>query len=133
MIAQGILDHGYFSKLSGADTKPNEADYLMNLILSLLAECCTDERVPIVISRLIINSLTFKVSHNELDLELPKHQEWAMEIFDTIRSDLIQDYIKVLKLGDRISEDILVSTIKKHIDKGKYNDGALMIVRYGFN
>ena len=54
------------------------------------------------------------------------------EVFDKIRADLIPDYISKMKLSARVDENVLLNVAKKQLDNGKFNDAALMIVRYKF-
>lgn len=69
---------------------------------------------------------------DRIQLESPKHQDWAMSMFDQIRADLIPDFIGKLKLAQRVDDQVLLNVAKKQLDKGKYNDAALIIVRYKF-
>lgn len=69
---------------------------------------------------------------DRITLELPKHQDWAMSIFDQIRADLIPDFIGKLKLANRIDDTVLLNVAKKQLENGKFNDAALIIVRYKF-
>ena len=55
-----------------------------------------------------------------------------MKMFESIRSELIPDFISKLKLGDLVNEEVLLSVTSKHLKNNKFNDAALMIVRYKF-
>lgn len=74
-----------------------------------------------------------KLLDNEIKLEVPRHQQWAMHIFHKIRSDLIPDYIGKLKIAEHVNESVLLEVTKKQLSNHKYNDAALMIVRYKFH
>lgn len=43
----------------------------------------------------------------------PRHQNWAIDIFDKIRSDLVPDFITKLKLTTLITPEILIDITKK--------------------
>jgi len=79
----------------------------------LLEHCCTNDRIQNIIPRVIMNNLAIKLSQNEMKMELPRHQMWAMQIFHKIRSDLVPDYISKLQLGNLVTEDLLVDCAKK--------------------
>ena len=53
-------------------------------------------------------------------------------MFDKLRADLIPDFISKLKLSDLVNEDVLLNVTKKQLDNRKYNDAALMMIRYKF-
>mmetsp|Transcript_22294 Transcript_22294/g.34489 ORF Transcript_22294/g.34489 Transcript_22294/m.34489 type:complete len:189 (+) Transcript_22294:418-984(+) len=100
----------------------------------MLAACCdAEERVSNLFPRVILNCLAFKIENEEIALTLPRHQEWALTLFDCIRSELITDFIRVFKLSELVTEELLLSTVRKQLAKGKINDCALMIVKYSFH
>ena len=74
-----------------------------------------------------------KLLDDEIKLEVPRHQQWAMHIFHRVRSDLIPDFIGKLKIGSLVNESVLLDVTKKQLQCHKYNDAALMIVRYKFH
>ena len=69
-MSQCIFDYGVF-QLDELDKNenPNEHDYILHLTFGLLIECCQNEKVPPIISRILLNNLTLKLSCNELVLE----------------------------------------------------------------
>lgn len=46
---------------------------------------------------------------------------------------MIPDFIRTFELDDLITEELLLATAKKQITKHKYNEGALMIIKYKFH
>lgn len=56
-----------------------------------------------------------------------------MHIFHRIRSDLIPDFISKMKIAELVNESVLLEVTKKQLSNHKYNDAALMIVRYKFH
>lgn len=50
---------------------------------------------------------------DRVKLETPKHQDWALSIFDKIRADLIPDFISKLKISARVDENVLLNVAKK--------------------
>lgn len=111
---------------------PTESDYIFHLSLGLLAECCMNDDVNAIIPRIILNNLAIKINCDEVQLEIPKHQDWALKIFGNLRADLIPDFITKMKLSDKVDEEVLLNVTKKQLDNHKYNDAALMMVRYKF-
>ena len=45
---------------------------------------------------------------------------------------MIPDFIGKLKLAARIDDGVLLNVAKKQLENGKFNDAALIIVRYKF-
>lgn len=43
----------------------------------------------------------------QVTMSIPLHQQWAMSIFDKIRSDLVPDFTTKLKLGNLVTEELL--------------------------
>lgn len=80
--------------------------------LCLLASCCSNSDIAAIIPRIILNNIAIMIDER-ITLELPKHQDWAMSIFDQIRADLIPDFIGKLKLAKRIDEKVLLDVAKK--------------------
>lgn len=56
-----------------------------------------------------------------------------MEIFVSIRSDLVPDFITKMKINHLITPEILLEITKKQYTQHRYNDASLMIVRYKFH
>ena len=110
---------------------PTETDYILHMSLGLLANCCSNSEINAIIPRIILNIIAMMMN-DRLKLEDPKHQDWALSIFDKIRADLIPDFISKLKISARVDENVLLNVAKKQLDNGKFNDAALMIVRYKF-
>ena len=48
-------------------------------------------------------------------MQLPLHQEWAMDIFDKIRSDLVPDYVIKLKVSHMVTVELLIEITHKQI------------------
>ena len=59
---------------------------------------------------MILNNLDISMREDSMEphLETPKHQEWALEIFSYMRSELLQQLIKVFKLHERVTPDMLL-------------------------
>ena len=134
-MSQCIVDFGMFkdTALQNPEDRPNEHDYLLHLVLSLLVETCSNERTPTILPRIILNNLAMKLSDGEIKLQAPRHQQWALHIFHKIRSDLIPDFIGKLKVNHLVNESVLLDVTRKQLECRKYNDAALMIVRYKFH
>lgn len=110
---------------------PTESDYIIHLSLCLLASCCSNSDISAIIPRIILNNIAIMFD-DRIKLESPKHQDWAMSIFHQIRADLIPDFIGKFQLTNRIDDTVLLNVAKKQLENGKFNDAALIIVRYKF-
>jgi hypothetical protein len=78
----------------------------------MLASCCSNSDVSAIIPRIILNNIAIMID-DRIKLEAPKHQDWAMSIFDQIRADLIPDFIGKLQLANRIDDTVLLNVAKK--------------------
>lgn len=128
-----ITNFGHFSHLVKEQTMPSESDYILHLSFCLLRECCLHERIPAIIPRMLLNNIAIKVCTEELEFVVPRHQQWALEIFDCIRSDLVPDFITKLKIQHLITPQILLEITQKQFSQNRFNDASLMIVRYKFH
>jgi hypothetical protein len=108
-------------------------DYLVHFSLNLLAVTCMDLNVKNIIPRVILNNMTMMLNSKEVSLHTPRHQNWAIATFSSIRSDMIPDFIKTFQLGDLITNDLLLETSKSQVAKHKYKEAANMIIRYKFH
>ena len=75
---------------------PTKNDYVFHLFFKLLQHCCVNDRIQNIIPRVIMNNMAIKLSQKDIQMELPRHQTWAMQTFDKIRSDLVPDFIAKL-------------------------------------
>jgi hypothetical protein len=136
LMSQCILDHGIFADAVAAQNpeheRPTIHDYVLHLSLGLLVETCTGGDIPAIVPRIILNNLAIKLNSGEIVLEQPKHQQWGLHIFHRVRSDLIPDFIGKLKLGGLVNDNVLLDVTKRQLSNGKFNDAALMVVRYKF-
>lgn len=133
IMAMGVFDFGDFSYVSDLNASPNESDYIFHLSFKLLAACCANESIPIIIPRVLLNNLAIKMSTNELQMDPDRHPRWAMDVFAQIRSDLIPDFINKLNLSSNVTPEILVEIAQNQFKANRFNDCALMIVRYKFH
>lgn len=104
-MAQCVIDYGQFIDASeGEIGVPTEADYIVHFTFCALRECCQNLAVPAIIPRVLLNNLALKISTGELEIAIPRHHNWAMEIFASIKSDLVPDFISKLKIGHLITD-----------------------------
>jgi hypothetical protein len=78
ILMKCIKDFGLFKQPNESVCIPTKDDYLFHLTLKLLEYCCTNDRIQNIIPRVIMNNLAIKLSQNEMKMELPRHQIWAM-------------------------------------------------------
>ena len=93
ILAQCITDFGIFKALSEEKEKPTKNDYIFHLTFGLLKETCLSEKIPAIVPRIILNNLALKLMDGEIVMICPRHQNWAIDIFDKIRSDLVPNFI----------------------------------------
>lgn len=91
---------------------PTESDYIIHMSLCMLASCCSNSDINAIIPRIILNNIALMID-DRIQLESPKHQDWAMSMFDQIRADLIPDFIGKLKLATRVDDQVLLNVAKK--------------------
>ena len=109
IMASCIKDYGMFKNCAEIAGKiesvqiPTPDDYVFHMTFCLLKQCCLNEGIPAIIPRVLLNNLALKLVQNELEMSVPLHQNWAMDIFDTIRSDLVPDFITKLKINHLIT------------------------------
>ena len=66
-----------------------------------------------ILPRVMLNNLAIKLNEGEISISKPKHQDWALHVFDTIKSDLVPDYINKMELTSIVTEDLLLQIAKK--------------------
>jgi len=115
IMAQGIFNFGMFAHRSEQNIAPNESDYVIHLSFMILRECCLNDKVPSILPRILLNNIALKLGTQELEFRVPTHQNWALEIFDCIRSDLVPDFITKLKINQLITEQVLIDITKKQL------------------
>lgn len=86
----------------------SEDDYIVNLSLSLLEACSLNPRVPLMISRIILNNLTIQILEQEIDLS-EAHKQFAILKIPSIRADLLKEYLDKLKLNPLLDSNYLLS------------------------
>ena len=91
---------------------PTESDYILHMSLGMLTDCCQNSDVNAIIPRIILNNVALMIG-DRIELEAPKHQDWALSVFDKIRADLIPDFISKLKLSEQVDGQILLDVAKK--------------------
>ena len=133
IMSKCVFDFGDFSHVTGSEGKPNETDYVFHLSLKLLAACCANQSIPIIIPRVLLNNLAIQMSSDELEMDQERHPRWAMEVFCQVRSELIPDFITKLKLSSNVTPEILIEIAQNQFKANRFNDCALMIVRYKFH
>ena len=62
---------------------------------------------------MILNSFAIQLNDEAVKICLPRHQEWAMKIFENIKADLISDFIKHFSLQDIVTDALLLDIAKK--------------------
>ena len=64
-------------------------------------------------------------------MEIKKeHKDCAMDKLQSIRSDVIHDYVKHLKLN--VSSEYFLNLTQQYLESGRYVDAATCIVKFGF-
>lgn len=59
-----------------------------------------------------------------------EHQKYAIEKLLSIRSEIIHDFVKLLKL--QVSSDFFLNLSKSYLENSRYADAAANIMKYKF-
>ena len=111
MFGQCIRDYGMFKNEKGQS--PTIDDYIFHFTFGMLEACCLNEEIPTIIPRILLNNLAIKLIEKTISMAMPRHQDWSMEIFDRIRSDLVPDFINKMKIAHLVTEEYLINITKK--------------------
>jgi len=60
----------------------------------------------------------------------PEHQKYAMDKLQSIRSEVIHDYVKHLKL--QVSSEYFEGLTRQYLDNQRYVDAATCIMKFSF-
>ena len=104
----------------------------MTFLLNLMEATSENQLVPILISRIILNSLHAQIHDGEI-VWLPKHQDQAMAKMATIRVDMIFDYVQKMVLSARVDANYFRELTQKHMASQKYHEAALIITKFQFH
>ncbi len=104
-----------------------ESDFIVFFALNLLEACSKNPLVPTIICRIILNNLYIQVHEYEI-IWTEFHSEVAMAKVDSIRCELLFDYVK--KLGLEINESKIISVAQKQLEDFKYSDAAVLIYKF---
>ena len=74
-----------------------EDDYVFYFTIDLLEACSIRYNVPVLVIRIALNHLGFMIQDGAVTIK-PEHQKYAMDKLGAIRSEVIHDYVKHLKL-----------------------------------
>lgn len=67
ILAQCITDYGIFKNLKDdKPEKPTKDDYIFHFTFGLLQECCSLDKVPAIVPRIILNNLAIKMMDEEI-------------------------------------------------------------------
>ena len=107
-----ILNYGMFATTCVSDgkvsVKPNSNDYVIHFILGLLESSSLNQQISPIIPRVILNILAMKLNDGSIQLSVPMHQQWAMQVFPNIKADLISDFILKFSLQNLVTDDLLL-------------------------
>jgi hypothetical protein len=76
IMSMCIKDHGYFKGICDNPEEgklPNEHDYFLHLIFGLLIESCSNDSIPSLVPRIILNNLAINISEGKFVLQIPRH------------------------------------------------------------
>jgi hypothetical protein len=117
ILGMCVMDYGVFNAISETTgSLPTESDYNLHFSFNLLKACCLHDKIPPIIPRMLMNNIAIKLATNEIEFVTPRHQNWALQIFDSIRSDLVPDFISKLKINHLITPQILLDITQKQFN-----------------
>ena len=75
-----IKDHGYFKGICDDNPEemsqgklPNEHDYFLHFVFGLLIESCSNDSIPSLVPRIILNNLAINIQEGKFVLQKPRH------------------------------------------------------------
>ena len=77
IMSMCIKDHGYFKGICDNPEEgkfPNEHDYFLHFLFGLLIESCSNDNIPTLVPRIILNNLAISISEGKFVLQKPRHQ-----------------------------------------------------------
>jgi len=75
----------------------SEDDYIFHFAINLISACSLKFNVPVLVIRIALNHLNFLIQDGAVTIK-QQHQQFAMQKLGSIRSEVIHDYVKYLKL-----------------------------------
>ena len=102
----------------------SEDDFTFYFTINLLEACSVRYNVPVMVIRIALNHLGFMIQDGTLIIK-PEHQKYAMDKLGSIRSEVIHDYVKHLKL--QVSSEYFFDLTRQYLDASRYVDAATCI------
>lgn len=90
-----------------------------------------NEELTVIISRVLLNHLFHKMQEEEL-IFTQKHQELALSKIENIRTEMLFDYVNKMKLEAKVNPPFYKEITRKHLEKQKYHEAALIISKFKF-
>ena len=107
----------------------NDNDYQVRFILNLMEACCMKEDLSGIICRVLLNNLTNQIRDEEIVYNL-KHQDIAFTKLENIRTEMLFDFVEKMNLKERVTPDFYKEIAKKHLEKNRYHEAALIIHKF---
>jgi len=113
------------------ELEENANDYLVKFLLNLLEACCMNEELTVIICRILLNHLFHKMQEEEVIFK-EKHQGMAFSKIENIRTEMLFDYVNKMKLEQKVNLPFYKEITRKHLEKKKYHEAALIIHKFKF-
>jgi hypothetical protein len=114
------------------ELEQTENDYLIKFILNFMEACCLQEELSGIICRVLLNNIANQIRCEELKYTL-KHQDFAFTKLENIRTEILFDYVEKLQLKDRVTTEFYKEIAKKHLERDRYHEAALIIHKFSFH
>jgi hypothetical protein len=80
----------------------SEDDYIVNLTIKLIEATSQNDKVPVIIPRILLNNLFIQIQEKEIELT-SFHIDLALSIIHTVRPEILFDYVTRFKLANSVN------------------------------
>lgn len=106
-------------------------DYVFTLCFRFLMACSSNDSVPLLVNRIIVNTLALQIMDEKIKL-LPRHEDMAISTLPYLRAELLFDFLSKFKLEARCDEKYFKELAQQYIDQRKYSEAAHIISKFDF-
>ena len=110
----------------------DENDFTIFFLLNMMEACSLNEAVPGIICRVLLNNLFAQIAELKVKY-VAKHQEIAFTKVESIRTEMLFDFVNKMKLTTRVNNDFYRQLAQKYLDNKKYHEAALIIHKFQFH
>lgn len=106
-----------------------EHEYVFYFTVQLLEYCCLKSEVPLLVNRVLVNTLGKLVKGG---LQLSKEmKEFSKDLLYSMRAEIVFDFVKAVNL-DNVTDEYFLELAQYNLDSGKLNEAAVMILKFRY-